>query len=207
MISSIQQYEFHEGGRITLKGRPDVTLDLVDQQGLAEARAIDKELGLPIHYEQWAEIAKPAGMSTRRIEFIVTDESVTNLKGNPRNQPQRIELPEACYLEFGHRSFLVGLVTSLVLFPAGIRDAFADMGLHIPPYVEGDCILGEATLFNSVLARKAWEGIERGVFTHVCPLIFRDPDAPIGTGKLVEVSLTGDYVGCRNARILKAWEV
>ena len=42
---------------------------------------------------------------------------------------------------------------------------------------------------------------------HVCPLIFRGPDEPTGTGQLLEASLTtDDYPGGPGARILKTWD-
>jgi hypothetical protein len=80
------------------------------------------------------------------------------------------------------------------------------MQIEVPPDVEGDCIIAQAQLFDSLLAEKAFEGLQRGIFTHVCPLILRKPDEPLGTGQLVEVSLTtDDYPGCPGARILKTW--
>lgn len=84
-------------------------------------------------------------------------------------------------------------------------EALKTLGIDVP--IEGACLIGEAQLFNSRLADKAWEAMQRGLFTHVCPLLFRQPQEPLGGGTLVEVSLvSGDYPGCRNARIVKAWE-
>ena len=78
---------------------------------------------------------------------------------------------------------------------------------EIPASVEGDCIIAQAQLFDSPLAEKAWKALERGIFTHVCPMILRDNREPLGTGMLVEVSLaTDDNPGCPGARILKHWE-
>jgi hypothetical protein len=207
MISSFQQYEHHADGTISLKGQPGITLDTIQEQGLATARDIQTELNLPTYYEEWAALAKPTGLSTRRVMFVCADESQTRLHGNPRLQPQQIVLPQQCHLEFGHRSFLVGTVFSLIVAYADARADLRQIGLDIPASVEGDCIVGTARLFCSPLADKAWEAIERGIFTHVCPLIFRPHTAPLGTGQLVEVSLTtSDYPGCPGARILKAWE-
>ena len=81
------------------------------------------------------------------------------------------------------------------------------MGIEVPAYVEGDCLIGDAQLFNSPLADRAWEAMEREIFSHVCVVVFRQNTQALGTGQLVEVSLTtDDYPGCQNARILKAWE-
>ena len=60
---------------------------------------------------------------------------------------------------------------------------------------------------DSPLAEKAWDALQRGIFTHVCPLVFRKCDEPVGTGQLVEISLVdGGYPGCQHARVLKTWE-
>lgn len=207
MISQIQQYEHHPDGSVTLKGRPGVKLDLIKQQGLVTARAIEKELGLPQYFQEWELQAKHTGMSRRLVLFIVADESETSIEGIPRFQPQNIVLPPTCYLEFGHRSFLVGIVTGLILCPASDRETLRRIDIDIPDFVQGDCILGTARLFASPLADKTWEALQRGIFSHACPLVFRQPDEPAGTGRLVEVTLTtGDFPGCLNARILRTWE-
>jgi len=84
-------------------------------------------------------------------------------------------------------------------------EALKTLGIDVP--IEGACLIGEAQLFNSRLADKAWEAIQRGIFSHVCAVLFRQPNESPGTGSVVEVSLvTGDFPGCRNARILKTWE-
>ncbi len=207
MISQIQQFEHHPDGTITLKGRPGVKLDLIKQQGLVTARAVEKELGLPQYFEEWELLAKHTGMSSRLVQFVVADESETALEGIPHFQPQNILLPPTCYLEFGHRCFIVGTVISLVLVRADSREGMKRMDCTIPAYVQGDCIVGTARLFASPLAGKTWEALQRGIFSHACPLVFRQPDEPAGTGRLVEVTLTtGDFPGCMNARILKMWE-
>jgi hypothetical protein len=207
MISPIQQFVHHEDGTISLKGRPGVRVDVIEQQGHATARDIQKELDLPTYYEQWQELAEPIGLSRRQLQFIVADESATRFPGSIRLQPRKIVLPHSCYLEFGHRSFIVGVVTSLILVDAAAREELKQAGLDIPSYVEGDCIVGTARLFDSPLASKAWEALQRGIFSHTCPLLFRPHTAPLGTGRLVEVSLTtDDFPGCPGARILKAWE-
>lgn len=209
MISQFQQFVHHPDGGISLEGFPGITLDMIQEQGRAQAETIERELGLPTYFEEWAELAKPQGLSGRMVRFVLADESVTRFHGNPRLQPTKIALPPTavCHLEFGHRGFLVGVVSAF--FP-GYLDYRADLkqiGLEVPSFVEGDCILAQAQLFASPLADKAWEAIERGIFTHVCPLLLRNDTEPLGTGRLVEVSLTtGEYPGCPGARILKTWE-
>lgn len=209
MISQIQQFEHHPDGTITLKGRPGVKLDLVEQQGLATARAIEKELGLPQYFEEWEQFAQPVGMSRRYLRCVVADQSVTTIKGISRLQPRNITFSShsPCFLEFGHRGFLIGAVTFVALCPADAREDVKALGFHIPEEAEGDCLIATGQLFDSPLAAKAWEALQRGIFTHACPLLFRKLNEPLGSGQLVEVSLTtNDFPGCRNATILKTWE-
>jgi hypothetical protein len=136
------------------------------------------------------------------------DQGETRFHGHYRLQPQQIVLPALCHLEFGHRGFVVGVVDAFVLGFTENRKDLNRLGIDLPADVEGDCILAHAQLFYSRLADKAWQALQRGIFTHVCPLILREnTDAPLGTGQLVEVSVTtGDYPGCPGARILKWWE-
>lgn len=209
MISTIQQYEHHPDGRVSLKGQPGVTVDAIAEQDLeratAAAFALEKELGLPHYFEEWQALAHASDMSSRMLRFILMDESASRLVGSPRYQPRNITWSASCALEFGHRGFLVGRLTSIIQcfdLPAEVLKA---LGIDDP--VEGACLIGEAQLFKSRLADKAWEAIQRGIFTHVCPLLFRQPHQTLGTGQIVEVSLvTGELPGCRNARMLKAWE-
>jgi len=49
--------------------------------------------------------------------------------------------------------------------------------------------------------------LQRGIFTHVCPLIFRKDTELPGAGTLLEASLTDDsFPGCPGARIITIWE-
>ncbi|QOJ34051.1 MAG: hypothetical protein HRU82_03400 [Nitrospira sp.] len=208
MISSIQQYIHNPDGTISLKGRPGVRVQAIQEQDLeratAAAHAMEQALSLPHYYEQWQALAHATGMSSRMVRFILADESVSRLSGNPRYQPRNITWPASCGLEFGHRGFLVGMLTSISQCFDLSAEALKTIGVDVP--VEGACLVGEAQLFNSRLADKAWEAIQRGIFTHVCPLLYQQPNEPLGAGKLVEVSLvTGELPGCQNARILKAW--
>ena len=80
-------------------------------------------------------------------------------------------------------------------------------GIELPKEMKSDYVIGEATLFDSQLADKAWEALRLGIFSHVCPLVFRMSDEPAGTGQLIEVSLTtDDYPGCPGSKILKMWD-
>lgn len=207
MISQFQQYDHHDDGTITVKGLPGVKLDVIHEQGSATARDIERELGLPTYFEEWDILAKPQGLSWRMVRFILADESVTRFQGNPRLQPRKMVLPKTCNLEFAHRGFVVGIVSTFFLDFTDYREDLKHIGAEIPASVEGDRIIAQAQLFDSPLAEKAWEALERGIFTHVCPMILRDNREPLGTGMLVEVSLaTDDNPGCPGARILKHWE-
>ena len=208
MISHLQQFQHNADGSISIKGQPGITVDAIQEQDLAKATAhalqLEKDLELPHYYEERERFAKHNGMSNRIVSFILVDESKSRLVGNPRYQAQTIAFPPSCFLEFGHRGFVVGHVTGISRCVNPTKDDLTALGVNVP--VEGSCLLGEAQLFDSPLAGKAWEAIQRGVFTHVCPLLLRQHHEPLGSGSLVEVSLvTGDYPGCRNARILKTW--
>lgn len=209
MISSIQRYIHHPDGTISLKRHPGVKVEAIEEQDLeratAAAHALEKALGLPHYYEQWQALAQSSGMSTRMIKFVLVDESESRLVGNPRYQPRNITWPASCGLDFGHRGFLVGMLTSISQCFDLSAEALKTLGVDVP--VEGACLIGEAKLFNSRLADKAWDAIQRGIFTHVCPILFQEQNKPLGAGRIVEVSLvTAELPGCRNARILKTWE-
>lgn len=211
MISSIQQYQHNDDGSISLKGHPNIKVEPIQEQDLeratAEAAAFDRALGLPQYFEQWAALSCHTGMSDRRLSFVIMDESESRLVGNPRYQPRTVALPPSCLLEFGHRGFVVGVVNLITRCFDGTKEGLRAIGYEVPGEVEGACLIGEAQLFNSSLADKAWEAIERGLFTHVCPVLFKEPHEALGGGKLVEVSLvTGSVPGCKNAKILRGWE-
>lgn len=207
MKSLLQQYVHQPDGTITLEGFPGITCEVIEAQGRVTGRDIEAELGLPQYFEEWEELAKPRGLSSRQLRFILMDESETRFPGQYKLQPQQVALPTTCHLEFGHRGFVVGIVSAFIL---GFDDRRAQIpalfGVELPKDTEGDYIVGQATLMDSPLADKAWDALQLGIFTHVCPLIFRTPDEPVGTGHLVEVSVTtGDYPGCPGARVLKTW--
>lgn len=207
MISSIQNYTRHPDGTLTLEGLPHVRVDAIQGQGAVVGRDIARELGLPIYFEDWEAMAKARGLSRRMVRFILADESRTRLEGCPNLQPRLISLPQSCGLEFGHHGFLVGAVCTFFLGYKEYWEDLKNIGVEVPSSVEGDCIIAQAQLFDSPLADKAWEALERGIFTHVCPLILRKDAEPMGTGQLVEVSLTtDDYPGCPGAKILRWWK-
>jgi len=131
------------------------------------------------------------------LTFVLMDESKTNLVGHPRMQPKQIALPTQCSLELGHSGFLIGSLYGYFL-------GRLPPGFNVPlPTLEGDFIIGMAHFFDSPLAEKAQEGLQRGIFTHVCPVVWSPPGAPVGTGMLTQTTLTtGDYPGCPHARVL-----
>lgn len=210
MLSPFQQYVHHADGRITLKDFPNVTLEVIQEQGRATGRDLERELGLPTYFEEWEVLAQPtaSGLSRRRIQFVLMDESPTRLPGHYRYQPRAVTLPTTCFLEFAHRGFRVGVVHAFALGFAENRDDLQGMGIDLPADIEGDCILGWAQLFYSKLADKVWQGAQRGILSHACPLVYREniEREPVGSGRLVEVSLVSDdNPGCQNARVLKTW--
>jgi hypothetical protein len=208
MISQFQQYLHHPDGTITLEGFPGVKLETIQEQGAVKGRDIERELNLPHWFEEWEILAKPRGLSRRHVQFVLMDEAETRFKEHYQLQPQQVVLPTTCYLEFAHRGFIVGIVNIFLLGFDEMRAQIPSLfGIELPKNLEGDYIIAQATLFDSPLAEKAWEALERKIFTHVCPAIYREPHEPAGTGKLIEISLTSDdYPGCPNARVLKFWE-
>jgi hypothetical protein len=180
-----------------VKDFPGRTLT-VEQQGSVTGRDWRQELGLPYYFEEWEEMAKLRSDEPRgRVTFIAMDESPTQLVGHPRMQPKQIALPTQCSLELGHTGFLIGALYGYFL-------GRLPPGLNVPlPTLEGDFIVGQATFFDSALAEKAQEGVQRNIFSHVCPVVWSTEGAPVGTGLLVQLSLVpGDYPGCPNARVL-----
>lgn len=205
---SLIQYAQQPDGSMTLKGLPHVTLETIEQQGSVTGRDWQGELGLPTYYEEWEAMAALRSNESRRgLRFVLMDESPTRLAGNPRLQPQRVTLSTTCQLELGHTGFVIGIVHRFVLGFDELRSQIPTMfGIEIPADLEGDFIIGTALLFDSPLAEKAWEGLQRGIFTHVCPALLRPTSEPPGTGQLVQVSLVpGDYPGCPNARVIGGW--
>ena len=206
-ISPIQ-FAQQPDGSMRLEGLPHVTLEAIQEQGRVIGRDWQGELGLPQYYEDWELLARDTRLSAQYLRFVLMDEAVTRLPGNPRMQPQQVILPQTCPLELGHTSFVIGVVFAFILgFDAVRQEIPSLLGIDIPSDLEGDYIVGTARLFTSPLAGKAWQGLQQNIFTHVCPNVFRPTGDPPGTGHLVQVTLApGDYPGCPNARVLKTWE-
>jgi hypothetical protein len=176
---------------------PALTLNTVEQQGKVAGRDWQQELSLPYYFEEWEALATPKSDAHRgQLTFVLLDESETNLPGHPRMRPTQIVLPTACRLELGHTGFLIGSIGAFFL-------GGALLNIPLPNGLEGDFIIGQATFFDSALAERAQEGLTRGIFTHVCPVVWSTEGASPGTGLVVQVSLvSGDYPGCPNSRVL-----
>ena len=204
------QYVQQPDGRIALEGLPNVTAQAIKEQGTVQGRDWQQELGLPHFYEDWEIMARPRGLTSgRRIRFVLMDESRTKFPGHPRLQPQHVQIPYPmrCPLTISHTGFVVGTVNSFLLIAQEDREALKGLGIEPPDFTEGQWILSEAELFDSPLADTAWQGLQKQIFTHTCPVLFAKPDTAMGAGELIEVALTpGDYPGCPGARILKTWE-
>lgn len=199
------QYLHQSDGSITLDGFPNVQLATVAAQGLVVGRNWQHELELPTYQEEWEQWARPVGMSLRHVRFIVMDQSESRLPGHRRLNPQAIVLPEQVPLELGHSGFLIGYVYSFVCGFDEMREMVPSLfNFQIPdPQPEGDFIVGTARLFDSRLSDVAWRGLQREIFSHVCPMVFMNE----GAERLVQVTLTpGDFVGCPGARVLATWE-
>jgi hypothetical protein len=207
-LSAIQ-YQHHKDGRITLEELPNVQVETVLEQGTIQGRNWQQELRLPTYHEEWETMARPRSLTSgRRIQFVLMDESVTRLTGNPRLQPQNIMLPYPMRvpLTLSHTGFVVGTVYSFLLISEQDREALKRLCIDQPDFTEGQWILSEAELFDSSLADTTWRGLQAQIFTHTCSLLSTQPGEPIGAGELIEVALTtGDYPGCQNARVLKTW--
>lgn len=202
-ISPIQ-FVRNEDGTMGLAGHPHVRLKTHEGQGHTTGRDWQQELKLPHYFEQWEEMARVRNndLTGRRIRFLLMDESETRLTGRPRYSPKAVAIPQVALFELAHTGFVIGLVHAFVHGSEHLR-------AWLPPDLEpeGSHIIAEASLFDSPLADRAWEGAQRGIFTHVCPVIASAHDTPEGGGELVQVSLVpGDYPGIPNARVLSWWE-
>jgi hypothetical protein len=168
------------------------------------------ELGMPTDYEEWLVMSRIRGLSSRHIRFVLMDESTPRFSGNPRLQPQTVTLPHTSPIELGHTGFVVGFVYAYFVGHTELRTETPSMfGFELPRDLEGDFIIGQARLFDSLLAEQAWQGIQQGTFTHVChahicPLVSGPSYKPLSTLQLIEVSLTtDDSHGYPGVRILK----
>ncbi len=204
------QFVHRPDGSIELDGCPNVTLQTIEQQGKVRGRDWQRELRLPKYEEEWQALSVVRGLSQRHVRFVLIDESPSRLPGHPRATPSQWVLPpQGCPFELGHTGFVIGLMSAFVLgFGPDRREVPACLGIDLPCDFnpEGDFILGQAVLFDSDLANIAWTGLEKEIFSHVCPVTFRQA-APPHVETLVQVTLTpGDYPGCSNARVIAIWE-
>jgi len=207
------QLDQRADGSFQVKGYPQIRYVGVEGQGTVVQREWWNELRLPTYREDWEAIARAKGLSLRRITFVLLDEAEARLPGHPRFNPERIILPPSCPLELGHTGFVVGLAcfSPEFILPRGGKPV--DPSLSLPPDLEGGCILGTALLFDSPLADAAWLGLQRGIFSHVCPTLSKPSVVPAAYAEyadywaLQQVSLaTSDYPGLVHAKILKMQE-
>ena len=195
------QFEHRADGTVGLVGRTDVVLKVHEQQEQAGVPPYERLLGLPEYAEQWDALAIAHYLSGRFVRFILCDQSRTKHVGHYPLQPARIRLQPARYpLTWGHRGYVIGFCFPVMLHPRVQR-------VNVPDFVEGDCVIGVAELFDSKLADLAWSGLERNIFTHTCAVLNQKPEDPDGAGDLVEIALVSETeAGCQNARVLKTWE-
>lgn len=182
-------------------------LELVEEQGRVTGRNWQDELRLPTYQEEWEAMAQVRGMSGRHVRFLCMDQSESRLPGHPRLNPKTVVLPEhGCPFELGHTGFVIGTVYAFITGFDDLRTEIPSLfGFALPFEPEGDFIIGQAVLFDSDLANASWEGLQKEILTHVCPMTWR-ADAE-GAEHLVQVTLTpGDYPGCPNSQILAMWE-
>lgn len=194
-MKSLIQFLHQSDGSIVLDGRPDVELQVIEDQGHVVGRNWQDELGLPKYQEEWEALAQVRGMSGRHIRFVLMDESPLRLPGHPRFDPTAVILPDhCCPFELGHSGFVVGVVYGFLVAPVAL-----------PFEPTGSYIMGYARLFDSALADAAWEGLCQGIFGHVCENTWRaDVHEP---WRVVQVTLTpGDYAGCPGTKIVTWWE-
>lgn len=203
------QFQHLPGGQVQLAGRADVLLLVHQEQATAKFPEWERTLELPIYQQHWEEWAVPRGMSRRQLRFVLCDESPTKQVGSWRIQPGRIRFAEPLsqggfLLTLGHSGFCIGVVYALTL---ATKETIPLLGLDVPDWVEGDCLIGQAVLYESKLADAAWRGTQQGILNRVCAVVFMEPNEPPGTGALVEVALVSEAeAACPGARILKTWE-
>jgi len=160
------------------------------------------ELGLPHDLEELAVLARPRGLSSRRLRAVCGDESVTRRSaGRPLRPQEWLYRFSGTPFSMEHLGLIIGVCYRMENFPNDpvVRSIMMDL-----PEAAGNFLVVEVQLYDSMLAEAAWLGIQRRRFTHVCPVLLRPLDAPPDSGELVEVCLTHRPV-CPGARILKHW--
>jgi hypothetical protein len=200
-IKSSIQFEHRADGSVGVAGRPDVVLKVPEGQAQVTEPEYERRLGLPTYEEQWDALAIAQGLSGRFVKFILADQSPTKQVGHYPLQPALIRLQPAKYpLTWSHRGYVIGFCFPVLLHPK-------EAGANRPEFVEGDCIIGVAELFDSKLADLAWEGLARKIFSHMCAVLAQRPEDPDGSGELVEIALVSrSEAACPGARVLQVWE-
>jgi len=206
------QFSQNPDGTMRLQGFPHVRLATVEGQGHVASRDWRTELNLPTYYEQWEEIARVRSndLSGRHVQFVLIDESQPRIPGQPPYRAKAVRIPHGVQFELGHTGFVIGVVHTFLPVFGELRYALPRaLGIELPEGLspQGDFVIAQATLFDSGLADRAWQGLERRIFLHVCPVIFRPDGEPEEGGQLVQVSLVpADMPGIPNARVLRRWE-
>ena len=195
------QFEHRADGTVGLVGRPDVVLKVHEKQSQATVPECDRLLGLPTYQEEWDALAIAQDLSGRFVRFVLCDQSPTKHVGNYPLQPARIRLQPARYpLTWGHRGYVIGFCFPVMLHQKEER-------VNVPDFVEGDCVIGVAELFDSKLADLAWTGLARKIFSHTCAVLAQRPEDPDGAGDLVEIALVSKpEAACPGARVLRTGE-
>lgn len=186
-------------------------------EGTIPGRSWRKELDLPKDRESLEALAGMEilaggnGLSSRYIRFVLMDQSTPETRDAPQLQPEAVRVPHTCPLELGHSNLPVGFVYAFIFgYASTVREIPTMCGFEIPENLTGDFIIGQARFFESALARKAWQGIMQGTFTHVCHSTICPAlqNLPMEERSVIEVSLTtDDSHSYQGARIIAAWEM
>ena len=151
------------------------------------------ELDIPKDWTLLDEMATPRGLSGRHLLAILGDESPTKLPDAPLLQPATWTWGADIAVTLSHLPLVVGVASMVMHAKPGAW-----------PDTTGETVVGILRLYDSPLAAKAWEGVERGIFRFTSCILERPLDAPPGTGRIQEIGLT-DSPGCPNARVTETW--
>ena len=196
------QFAHQADGTVQLAGRPDVTLKTHEGQAGSGYPAWYASLGLPRFAEQWDELSIASCLSGRFIQFCLCDESPTKHAGNVPLQPAKIRVEFGRYrLVLSHTQYVIGECFPVLLIPKDLAQA------NRPDFVQGDCIVATAELFDSALADRAWRGVRQGIFSHACAVVNQQPGDPDGAGDLLEIALVSEpEAACPGAKVLRWFE-
>lgn len=123
MKSPWQQYTHQPDGSITLEGRPDIAIEVIEEQGLVTARHIEAELGLPKYFEQWEEFE--ASQPQRPEDSIHCDGPVRDTLSRSVSIPTAADRASK-HVSPGNRASRVSDRDSAYVHPEIRRDARAD---------------------------------------------------------------------------------